>query len=72
VLQRIEEGVNFPCNFNILLLVSSLLAALGLLSDNGKTIIARWVKVVMTTARHAEEDLSSPSIVCLWVPSWAQ
>jgi hypothetical protein len=41
VHRRIEEGVNFSSYFNVLLLVSSLLAALGLISDNGTTIIAR-------------------------------
>lgn len=38
--KKIDDGVNFSFNFNVLLLVSSVLAALGLVSDTGATIIA--------------------------------
>lgn len=40
VHKKIEDGVNFSFNFNVLLLVSSILAGLGLVSDNSTTIIA--------------------------------
>jgi uncharacterized hydrophobic protein (TIGR00271 family) len=35
-----EEGVNFSFNFNVLLLVASILAGLGLVSNSSATIIA--------------------------------
>jgi uncharacterized hydrophobic protein (TIGR00271 family) len=35
-----EEGVNFSFNFNVLLLIASILAGLGLVSNSSATIIA--------------------------------
>ena len=40
VHERIEEGVDFSFNFNTLLLVASILAGLGLISNSTATIIA--------------------------------
>lgn len=39
VHERIESGVNFSFNYNVLLLVASVLAGLGLVSDSIATII---------------------------------
>ncbi|KAI2494843.1 DUF389-containing protein [Fragilaria crotonensis] len=38
--ERMEEGVNFSFNFNTLLLIASILAGLGLVSNSSATIIA--------------------------------
>lgn len=40
VHERIEDGANFSFNYNVLLLVSSVIAGLGLVSDNSTAIIA--------------------------------
>lgn len=38
--QRMEDGASFSFNYNTLLLVASMLAGLGLVSDSGATVIA--------------------------------
>lgn len=38
--KKIDEGVNFSFNYNVLLLVASVLAGLGLVSNSSVTIIA--------------------------------
>jgi uncharacterized membrane protein len=40
VHKKIDEGVNFSFNYNVLLLVASVLAGLGLISNSTVTIIA--------------------------------
>lgn len=49
VHESIESGVYFSFNYNTLLLVASVLAGLGLVSDSGTTVIVSMSIIVISS-----------------------